>query len=947
MISEYELAEDAAIPNFQLLPAWIHDLRPSPTSATGSVWNSHSSLQLAFQALDASVAENMRRPTYVPDVYRANTPPPAGNEAQLGVTNRGAINNISMSTVQRTMSPQAPVEQAQQSGHTRFPSFNPTRPVGANFPQYATTSPAQSERMQSPSDQTQQRPSGRTQSASNIHAPQPSLFKPSHAFRELATPTPEAESDHQQSASVKQSPDAVKRPDPRGLMSPVQMDRPSAVPTMPSAMRNMRQPAPTMRGTMPHGFSNNVTGGGGNLTNGTHLSSFNMNSFNMPASNQHGSFTNSFSMHGSNMNGPQMNRSHLQGPQMLGSQMGRFPMSGQQMNPPQQMYNHMPGFMPHNPRMPALPTQADPFVDARPAVYAQGPFMAPNMYSHAFAAGPQPSLPAPVGSPMSRVGTAYSWDRRPQQTNHRINVPQQPQARVPQQSSSESVQQPQTKAARLAAAIRSGALAHLDPRSPPHGSRLLSPGGERRDNELLLQQPLVQPPVVRSQTVIAPEVRPDPAWVDPEDHVLPNLGDVYEHMPFVDTAADSRPCTNGVIKIGNIPYGTTKNEVIAALGRSTRIASQPKGTAYLAIHIIMERSTGKTMDVYVELDTVDEARLAITGFRQRCNNNRQPRIGDRHVEVELSSQEALMKDLFPRAKCVNWSGQTPHIYESTEAFNSGFQGFVTSEEMVMITKHAETPQRSPFALRCVNRTYETMISIMHKYPWFAVEHISIRERTAIFSCALVQLRVLSNAVSHNTHPHLLHRGLLQEYLTACLGNPGFSVQQKGYMVNCIINEGYGSLLSMIPYTPVDPMTGSWWAFEVLSKNPASSDPLLTYVVSLLSSATDPNSDFARIAAMNADITATDSAIAVVDDDIAAMSSFGHFAVKYPQQNKENCTLKTAAEAEWNALHEALSRVLPCSPAITFGEWGGQQQVAGAEEDQDTFEDGGTMALLGL
>lgn len=879
----------------------------------------------------------MRRPTYMPEAYRADTPPPARDEAQLGVTNRGAI-NISLSG--RTVSPQA-----QQSSHRRFPSFNPVRPVDSNFPQYATTSPAQSEQMQSPFIQTQQR--SRVQSASCIHAPQPSIFKPSQAFRELASPTPGAASARQQSDSVQQTPGPVRRPNPREMMSPVHMERPSAAPTMPSAMRNFRQSTLPARGPVPHSFSNKVaTNGGGHPTNGTHSNGFNMNSFNMPAPNQHGSFSNGFSVNGSNMNGHHMNNPHIQRPQM-----GRFPMHGQQVNPPHQMYDQMPGYMPNNQRMsamPALPAQADPFVDAPPPVYANGPFMAPNMYSHAFAAGPQPGRYGPVGSPMNHASAAYGWGRAPQRTTRPVNGPQHPQTSIVQQTQgggvapqaqSEVVQQPQTKAQILAAAIRSGAFANMDPRSPSPGGRLLSPGGQSPVNERL-----IQPPVVRSQTVMVPEIRPDPAWVDPDDRALPSLDDVYQHLPFVDTAADSRPCTNGVIKIGNIPYGTTKNEVIAALGRSTRIAAQPKGTAYLAIHIIMERSTAKTMDVYVELDTFDEAKAAIAGFQQRCSNNRHPRIGDRHVDMELSSQEALMKELFPRAKCVNWSGQVPHVYASTEAFNSGFQGFVTSEEMVMITKHAETPQRSPFALRCVNRTYETMISIMHKYPWFATEHISIRERTSIFSCALVQLRVLISAISRGTHPHLLHRGLLQEYLTACLGNAGFSVQQKGYIVNCIANEGYGDLLSMIPYIPVDPMMGSWWAFEVLSKNAHSSDPLLTYVVSLLRSATDPAGDFARLAARNA---TDDSAIEVVDGDTAARSSFGHFAVKYPQQNKEKCSLKSAAEAEWRALHEALGRVLPSSPALTFGEWGGQQQVAGADEDDAAFEDGGTMALLGL
>lgn len=107
----------------------------------------------------------------------------------------------------------------------------------------------------------------------------------------------------------------------------------------------------------------------------------------------------------------------------------------------------------------------------------------------------------------------------------------------------------------------------------------------------------------------------------------------------------------------------------------------------------MERSTAKTMDCYVELTTPSEAALNVTNYERRCLSGRAPRIGDRHVVVELSSPEALMRELFPRTKCVEWVGEAPRVFESAEAFNSGFRGFLTSEEMVMVTKHAETPQR--------------------------------------------------------------------------------------------------------------------------------------------------------------------------------------------------------------------------------------------------------------
>ena len=107
----------------------------------------------------------------------------------------------------------------------------------------------------------------------------------------------------------------------------------------------------------------------------------------------------------------------------------------------------------------------------------------------------------------------------------------------------------------------------------------------------------------------------------------------------------------------------------------------------------MERSTGKTMDAFVELENVGLAHALASSFRTRCEQHRVPRIGDRQIWLEISSQEELMKELFPKAKCVEWHGQQPHVHQPREAFDSGFMGFLTGEEMTMVVKHAEMPQR--------------------------------------------------------------------------------------------------------------------------------------------------------------------------------------------------------------------------------------------------------------
>ncbi len=113
------------------------------------------------------------------------------------------------------------------------------------------------------------------------------------------------------------------------------------------------------------------------------------------------------------------------------------------------------------------------------------------------------------------------------------------------------------------------------------------------------------------------------------------------------------------------------------------------------IHIIMERSTGKTMDAYVETITQEIAAQAWEhGFG--LARMRHPKLGQRHVTVELSDQAELMKDLFPRARCVAWNNEefgTPHIVQTNDIYISGFKGFFTAEEMNGVIRHAEYPQR--------------------------------------------------------------------------------------------------------------------------------------------------------------------------------------------------------------------------------------------------------------
>lgn len=96
----------------------------------------------------------------------------------------------------------------------------------------------------------------------------------------------------------------------------------------------------------------------------------------------------------------------------------------------------------------------------------------------------------------------------------------------------------------------------------------------------------------------------------------------------------------------------------------------------------MERVTSKTNDAYVEFMSMQAAIAAVEKHQKAAASGRLSRLGDRPIEVELSSESALMKDLFPLAKGVRWDGAVPVILQDhpTQPWNC-FKGFVTEEEV--------------------------------------------------------------------------------------------------------------------------------------------------------------------------------------------------------------------------------------------------------------------------
>ena len=127
---------------------------------------------------------------------------------------------------------------------------------------------------------------------------------------------------------------------------------------------------------------------------------------------------------------------------------------------------------------------------------------------------------------------------------------------------------------------------------------------------------------------------------------------------------------------------------MAFLGPHAKVITPDLGPA---IHIIMDRPTGKTMDCYVEFFSTPDARAASNSLNLRPRN--MVRINDRVVDVATSSQAELLKELFPKAKNVSWEGGMPRIQETKEVYDTGFKTFVSAEEMGLLVRHAEQPHR--------------------------------------------------------------------------------------------------------------------------------------------------------------------------------------------------------------------------------------------------------------
>ncbi|KAK4174728.1 hypothetical protein QBC36DRAFT_242713 [Triangularia setosa] len=268
----------------------------------------------------------------------------------------------------------------------------------------------------------------------------------------------------------------------------------------------------------------------------------------------------------------------------------------------------------------------------------------------------------------------------------------------------------------------------------------------------------------------------------PSESVLLRL----DNFPFIESSSQSMPATWGVIKISNIPFGTTRAEIIAFLGRNSKIVND----AQEGIHIIMERVTSKTGDAFVEFSSQHAANRAMERYREAIRKHRHPRLGDRPVDMTMSSQKELMEVLFPWCHGVKFNhGRAEMLpFDEKNPWNV-FRGFVTEEEMALVIKHVEVPSRSPYSKDCPQRPYECMISTLKKLPWYRSDVITLKQRQILFDTTCRLIEILYHLIqkgdqkgdrsTNNRHEeNVLNEQLYKRLVNAAMLCPGFSVLQK-------------------------------------------------------------------------------------------------------------------------------------------------------------------------
>lgn len=156
------------------------------------------------------------------------------------------------------------------------------------------------------------------------------------------------------------------------------------------------------------------------------------------------------------------------------------------------------------------------------------------------------------------------------------------------------------------------------------------------------------------------------------------------YEPFVQRALERRQPPAAVLKIEDLPYEVKHSDIIAFIGGTAKILNDKEEP----IHIMMERITTKTGAAYVEFYDTRSAHAIVDKHNTARTNGRPLRINQRIVTVTMSSNDALLKDLFPATRDITWRLGQPEVPPGVV-----WKGFVSEEELIGLVKNVEFPAR--------------------------------------------------------------------------------------------------------------------------------------------------------------------------------------------------------------------------------------------------------------
>ncbi|KAG9291107.1 hypothetical protein G9A89_012979 [Geosiphon pyriformis] len=246
------------------------------------------------------------------------------------------------------------------------------------------------------------------------------------------------------------------------------------------------------------------------------------------------------------------------------------------------------------------------------------------------------------------------------------------------------------------------------------------------------------------------------------------IGNRSQQVAFTELSKLATPHNWPVVKISNIPWDVSLKDIKTFFSNF----QMPDPCTYAqCIHIIMDRTTGKTLsEAFIELVTPADAHRAVE------MRNMKPLKG-RLISCTRSSQEDLMKTIFPK-----WKGSfngcnaviTAEMKETTSVTVPNIP-LVTREEMNALLVVCRN-YKLHFSRKCAERPFENIITVLVKFPFHQSDLYTTLQRDLLFE--MLKLAIESLKIHLSKEYHRIEETLLERMLHAGILTPVFTERQK-------------------------------------------------------------------------------------------------------------------------------------------------------------------------